>query len=183
MEVTFTLPFIPKSKKNCYGARGSILFLRAEAKREIQAIRDCARAYLLHDRGGINGAELERFVEDAMRFRAGLITPKKWDLRCEFLENTAAPAPPEAVEIKIEFFRERGPATEGSTRVTVRTLWPLEGDVRRMTDVDGAATTLLDALEGVLYRNDRQVDALHVQRFRLDEVTQQSPVEAVVPQP
>lgn len=36
---------------------------------------------------------------------------------------------------------------------------------RKAGDVDGIIKALMDALEGVLYQNDKQVTELHVHRF------------------
>lgn len=167
--LTFVLPWIPKSKKNAHAARGGMIYVTGAAKKDQQAIRDAARAFLAHKAGALDERQYEEFLEGANNFRAGNIMPKEWDRRCEPLESYKSIWGRSPIKITVEVFRERGQATEGSTRVTIERLdWNIDGDIRRLTDIDGAATTLLDALAGVFYGNDKQVEELSVTRYRMD---------------
>lgn len=182
----FVLPWIPASKKNAHAAFHNRVVLRTAAKREVQAIRDCARAAIAHQRGALDNAEMEDFMRDAIHYRNGNITPKAWEKRCEALEQFRMWGR-DPVEVHVEFFRGHGAATEGSTRIMVRRYpWSIVGDVRRMTDVDGSATTIMDALGTVFYANDKQVEQLVATRYREEPetaVTARSPESrAVLPQ-
>lgn len=188
-KVVFELPWIPTAKKSQYGARAvragvrsfAVVYLKATAKREQQAIHDVARAWLAHAAGAIDAREYSEFVADALRFKSGLIKPKPWSLRCEpFARYSLGQRDP--VKVTVEIFRDKGGATSGTTRVTIETLpWEVEGDVRKLTDLDGTVTTVLDSLQGVFYGNDRQVEELHALRYRVDHVYEHGSSPEVLP--
>lgn len=79
--------------------------------------------------------------------------------------NTYTPkATQEAEELVAWSFRQRNPhhRADADTRWGVRIqVWPR---TKRKADVDNLAKTVLDGLNGVVYKDDAQVDALTITR-------------------
>lgn len=164
-----TLPFIPKSKKNCYAAFRNRIVLTSEAKREALIIGDACRAMIALDNGGIASYHMDDLIAAAMRFRDGGMPPKEWERQVEAVRNMAPPPDrSHSYDVSIRVFRERGQPSKGSVEITLTPVADISGDVRRMTDVDGVATSILDALKGVVYLDDKQVDRVEAIRFRID---------------
>lgn len=177
-QITFAIPWLIGSKKNRYVVRKfrdfATIKLSTEAQKEETAIRDCARGYVAYCNGRIDEAKYEELLLNARKYRFGEIFPKDWtryldrlaiDSAISFWHDTV-------VEVTVRLFPEpKGPKSSGVTEITIRKLRLVDPAQKRGTaDVDGALTTVLDALQGLFYDDDKLVDRAVAERHRLQEV-------------
>lgn len=196
--VVFTVPWAIGAKKNRYRAKVffksakpiPMIHLSPEAEREQIAIRDCARATLAYCNGAIDERELEEIKLNARKFALGDMFPREWSKYCESrnLDTYVSYWRNYHVAISVRLFPEpKGGASNGVTEITVRRLRPIDEHAKkRVADVDGSLTTVMDALAGLFYADDRVVDRAVAERVRIASLpVERRPTEPIreVPRP
>lgn len=177
-QITFSIPWLIGSKKNRYAVRKfkgfASIMLSTEAKKEELAIRDCARGYVAYCNGRIDEANYEELLLNARKYRFGEIYPKHWAIYLDRLgiDSSITFWHDTVVEVLVRLFPEpKGPNGSGVTEITIKRLRMVDPVERRRTaDVDGALTTVMDALQGLFYDDDKLVDRAVTERHRLHEV-------------